>query len=129
MQRSLGTPDEVAVCFGTSGRILLFEHRIRGGVNFKFSAGLCMTNKGTAQGQRILYENHIYYLFDKHSKTNIHTMEGAEKNVQISKRAISKFDEKMYVLRILDYGICSYHEFHETCHSVTFIVLVNSHQR
>ena len=23
----------------------------------------------------------------------------------------------------------SYHEFHETCHSVTFIVLVNSHQR
>ena len=21
------------------------------------------------------------------------------------------------------------HEFHETCHSVTFIVLVNSHQR
>ena len=22
-----------------------------------------------------------------------------------------------------------YHEFHETCHSVTFIVLVNSHQR
>ena len=24
---------------------------------------------------------------------------------------------------------CSLHEFHETCHSVTFIVLVNSHQR
>ena len=24
---------------------------------------------------------------------------------------------------------CSAHEFHETCHSVTFIVLVNSHQR
>ena len=26
-------------------------------------------------------------------------------------------------------GIKVYHEFHETCHSVTFIVLVNSHQR
>ena len=24
---------------------------------------------------------------------------------------------------------CTYHEFHETCHSVTFVVLVNSHQQ
>ena len=43
--------------------------------------------------------------------------------------------EHLYGLSPLAIWLCvsmnhwSYHEFHETCHSITFIVLVNSHQR